>query len=123
MSRQEECVQKLTLLIKQGKVKPLETIVEGFDKVAEAFVGLFAGENTGKMLIKVSSMPQLHQRLDVSLPDNAMLRRCWREMEPDLIASMIDKIAPGGRAHRSPQAGEGRGERADGRDITSGSGT
>jgi hypothetical protein len=69
MSRQEECVQKLTLLIKQGKVKPLETIVEGVDKVAEAFVGLFAGENTGKMLIKVSSMPQLRQRLNISLPD------------------------------------------------------
>lgn len=30
-----------------------ETVVEGFDKLPEAFIGLFEGRNVGKMLVKV----------------------------------------------------------------------
>jgi len=33
----------------------VETVVEGFDKVPEALVGLLKGENLGKVLIKVGS--------------------------------------------------------------------
>ncbi|TQF06606.1 NADP-dependent oxidoreductase [Kitasatospora acidiphila] len=37
-----------------GRVVPEETVVEGFDRSVEAFLGLFRGENTGKMLVKVA---------------------------------------------------------------------
>ena len=36
-----------------GTVKSRETVVEGLDNTLDAFLGLFAGENTGKMLVKL----------------------------------------------------------------------
>ena len=38
--------------IAEEKIKVDETIVEGFDKMPEAFIGLFTGANIGKMIIK-----------------------------------------------------------------------
>jgi NADPH-dependent curcumin reductase CurA len=40
-------------LIADGKVKQKETVFEGLDKAPEAFLGLFTGANTGKMLVRV----------------------------------------------------------------------
>ena len=37
----------------QGKLKYNEHIFNGFDKMPEAFLGLFTGENTGKAIIKI----------------------------------------------------------------------
>jgi NADPH:quinone reductase len=39
--------------VKEGKIKYREDIVEGFENLPKAFIGLFAGENTGKRLVKV----------------------------------------------------------------------
>ena len=39
--------------IAAGVVKSRETIVDGLDKVPDAFLGLFNGENTGKMLVRL----------------------------------------------------------------------
>jgi NADPH-dependent curcumin reductase CurA len=36
-----------------GTVKSRETVVEGLDNTLDAFLGLFTGENTGKMLVKL----------------------------------------------------------------------
>jgi NADPH-dependent curcumin reductase CurA len=36
-----------------GAVKPHETVVEGLEKMPEAFLGLFEGANTGKMLVRL----------------------------------------------------------------------
>ena len=36
-----------------GAVKSRETVVEGVDNMPDAFLGLFKGENTGKMLIRL----------------------------------------------------------------------
>jgi NADPH-dependent curcumin reductase CurA len=36
-----------------GKVKARETVVEGLENMPDAFLGLFKGENTGKMLVKL----------------------------------------------------------------------
>jgi NADPH-dependent curcumin reductase CurA len=36
-----------------GRVKSRDTVVEGLERMPEAFLGLFEGANTGKMLIKV----------------------------------------------------------------------
>jgi len=38
--------------VKEGKLKTAETIVHGFDKLPTALLGLFKGENTGKMIVK-----------------------------------------------------------------------
>jgi len=44
----------LSAWVKEGKVKWKETVFEGIEKAPDAFVGLFTGENLGKMLVKLS---------------------------------------------------------------------
>jgi NADPH-dependent curcumin reductase CurA len=39
--------------ISEGKIKWKETIVEGLENAPKAFIGLFKGENFGKMLVKI----------------------------------------------------------------------
>ena len=39
--------------LKDGKLTREETIVEGLEKTPEAFLGLFSGDNRGKMLVKI----------------------------------------------------------------------
>jgi NADPH-dependent curcumin reductase CurA len=36
-----------------GKMKWHETILDGIDKAPEAFIGLFKGDNLGKMLVRL----------------------------------------------------------------------
>jgi len=36
-----------------GTVQSRETVVEGLDKTLDAFLGLFEGANTGKMLVRL----------------------------------------------------------------------
>lgn len=38
----------------EGKLKYEETIIEGFDRIPDAFLQLFQGTNVGKMLVKVT---------------------------------------------------------------------
>ncbi|ASB87525.1 Putative NADP-dependent oxidoreductase YfmJ [Bacillus sonorensis] len=40
--------------VKSGRLQYEETITEGFERIPEAFLGLFKGENFGKQLIKVA---------------------------------------------------------------------
>jgi len=39
--------------LKEGKLTYSETIVKGFDKLPEAFLGLFEGKNDGKMIVEI----------------------------------------------------------------------
>ncbi len=39
--------------VRSGQIKYREDIVEGFENMPKAFIGLFQGENTGKRLVKV----------------------------------------------------------------------
>jgi len=39
--------------VKEGKLKVQETVVDGFENVPKAFIGLFSGQNQGKMVVKV----------------------------------------------------------------------
>jgi NADPH-dependent curcumin reductase CurA len=39
--------------VASGKVKPRDTVFEGLERTPEAFIGLFKGANTGKMLVRV----------------------------------------------------------------------
>jgi NADPH-dependent curcumin reductase CurA len=47
-----EGFQQLAKWIKEGKVKFPETKLKGFDQLPRAFIGLFKGENMGKMLVE-----------------------------------------------------------------------
>lgn len=48
-----QSIKQLAAWIKEGKIKYDETILEGFDKLPDAFIGLFEGKNIGKMLVKI----------------------------------------------------------------------
>eukprot|EP00475_Leptophrys_vorax_P016916 TRINITY_DN2342_c0_g1_i4.p1 TRINITY_DN2342_c0_g1~~TRINITY_DN2342_c0_g1_i4.p1 ORF type:complete len:286 (+),score=101.24 TRINITY_DN2342_c0_g1_i4:355-1212(+) len=50
----EEATADLVALCSSNKIRPIETIVEGYQNIPKTFVALFQGENTGKMVIKVS---------------------------------------------------------------------
>jgi NADPH:quinone reductase len=43
----------LSQWVKEGKLKFTETIENGFDTLPSALIGIFNGENTGKMIVKV----------------------------------------------------------------------
>jgi hypothetical protein len=43
--------------IREGRIKWKETIVEGIENAPKAFIGLFKGENFGKMLVKIGPDP------------------------------------------------------------------
>jgi NADPH-dependent curcumin reductase CurA len=38
-----------------GKIEAEETIFDGIEKAPEAFIGLFSGENMGKMLVRLAA--------------------------------------------------------------------
>jgi len=46
-------MQQLSQWVKENKLDYKETIIEGFDKLPDAFLGLFSGKNIGKMIVKV----------------------------------------------------------------------
>jgi NADPH-dependent curcumin reductase CurA len=47
-----EGIAHLSKWVNEGKLKFTETIVEGFDQLPTALLGLFRGENKGKMVVK-----------------------------------------------------------------------
>ena len=52
-SQFEEGLNHLSQWLREGKLKYKETIVKGFDKLPSALIGLFSGDNTGKMIVEV----------------------------------------------------------------------
>ncbi len=51
-NRYPEGLQHLSQWVKEGKLKTTETIEHGFDKLPVALIGLFNGNNTGKMVVE-----------------------------------------------------------------------
>ena len=47
-----EGLQQMAEWIKDGKLKYHENIIEGFENMPRAFIGMLRGENTGKQLVK-----------------------------------------------------------------------
>jgi len=47
-------MNQLTQWLKAGKLRYAENVVNGFENTPRAFLGLFAGENLGKQLVKVA---------------------------------------------------------------------
>jgi hypothetical protein len=54
MSRQHDFETEAGAFFRSGKLINKETVVEGIDHAVEAFIGLFGGSNTGKMVVKTS---------------------------------------------------------------------
>src|SRR5215469_2220179 len=50
---QEAFLADMAKWVKAGKMKWRETILDGIERAPEAFIGLFKGDNFGKMLVKV----------------------------------------------------------------------
>jgi len=48
-----EAVQQLAAWLQEDKLTYSETIVEGFDSIPQAFIGLFDGVNQGKLIVKI----------------------------------------------------------------------
>ncbi|VVC96244.1 unnamed protein product [Leptidea sinapis] len=53
VNRWSEAFADLSRWILEGKLKPREHVTEGFDRIYDAFVGMLAGENTGKAVVKL----------------------------------------------------------------------
>jgi NADPH-dependent curcumin reductase CurA len=51
--RFDEGIRELAGWLKAGKLKFVENIVEGLENAPKAFIGLFAGDNLGKQLVKI----------------------------------------------------------------------
>jgi len=51
-SRYPEAIKQMAQWIQEGKIKYDETIIDGFEKMPEAFIGLLTGSNLGKMIVK-----------------------------------------------------------------------
>jgi NADPH-dependent curcumin reductase CurA len=54
MHRQKEFEKEMGGHLRAGKVKSKETVVEGIGEAVNAFIGLFAGNNTGKMVVQLA---------------------------------------------------------------------
>jgi len=53
LDRQSEFEQEVGGYFQAGKLKNKETVVVGIERAVEAFIGLFEGENVGKMVVKL----------------------------------------------------------------------
>ena len=51
--RRDDFLRDVSGWMREGKLKWEETILEGIERAPEAFIGLFHGENLGKMLVEV----------------------------------------------------------------------
>jgi len=57
MDRRADFVRDVAGWIAEGRVTYRETIVSGLENAPTAFMGLFSGENTGKMVVQISDDP------------------------------------------------------------------
>lgn len=46
-------ISQLSTWLMEGKLTFTETVMEGFDSIPQAFINLFQGKNTGKMIVKI----------------------------------------------------------------------
>ena len=49
-----EGLMQLSKWIREGRLKYTETVIDGFKHLPEAFIALFEGKNTGKMIVKTN---------------------------------------------------------------------
>jgi NADPH-dependent curcumin reductase CurA len=54
MEHRSEFEKEVGGYLRDGRLKNKETMVQGIDRAVEAFVGLFNGKNSGKMIVKLA---------------------------------------------------------------------
>jgi NADPH-dependent curcumin reductase CurA len=54
LDRWAEFEQEVGGCLRAGKLKHKETVVEGIENAVSAFLGLFQGQNIGKMVVKLA---------------------------------------------------------------------
>jgi NADPH-dependent curcumin reductase CurA len=54
--RRDQFYAEMARWIAEGRIKWKETILEGIENAPRAFIGLFKGENFGKMIVKIGSI-------------------------------------------------------------------
>jgi NADPH-dependent curcumin reductase CurA len=54
LDRQEVFTKEVGSYFQAGKIKNHETVIDGIDKAVDAFLGLFQGQNVGKMIVKMN---------------------------------------------------------------------
>ena len=54
INRQSEFEKEVGAHFQAGTLKSLETVVDGLDQAVAAFIGLFDGQNVGKMVVKLA---------------------------------------------------------------------
>ena len=54
LDRQAEFEAEVGGYYRAGKLKHKETVVKGIDKAVDAFLGLFQGQNVGKMVVELA---------------------------------------------------------------------
>jgi hypothetical protein len=54
LGRQDEFEREVGDYYRAGRLKNKETVVEGIGRAVDAFLGLFAGKNIGKMVVKLA---------------------------------------------------------------------
>jgi hypothetical protein len=54
MDRQKEFEKEVRAYFQDGKLKNKETVVDGIDQAVDAFIGLFKGQNIGKMVVRLT---------------------------------------------------------------------
>jgi NADPH-dependent curcumin reductase CurA len=55
--RREAFLRDVSSWLKEGKLKYREDVVRGLENAPRAFLGLFTGQNFGKLLVQVSPDP------------------------------------------------------------------
>jgi NADPH-dependent curcumin reductase CurA len=53
MPRMAEFYGEMGPWVASGQVKSRDTVMDGLEKTPDAFLGLFSGANTGKMLVRL----------------------------------------------------------------------
>jgi NADPH-dependent curcumin reductase CurA len=53
MDKMGDFYRDMGAMMAAGQLKSRDTVVEGLEKTPDAFLGLFSGANTGKMLVKL----------------------------------------------------------------------
>lgn len=52
--RYDEALAEMTPWVRDGRLRHRETIVDGLENAPSAFLGLFRGDNVGKMIVRIS---------------------------------------------------------------------
>ena len=54
LDRQREFENEVSAHFQSGRLKSLETVMDGIDQAVAAFIGIFYGKNLSKMVVKFS---------------------------------------------------------------------